>query len=189
MKICLIGETSIGKTCLCNSMLGADFDKFSEPTIGASFYSKKLKNFYDDKIHIWDTAGQERYRSLSPMYTRDCDIIMLILHKIDCWRNNFEYWIRFYLKNCDNNTQLMIVFSKMDIVEKAPDNNDILYVENILTQNNLKSKILFHSSKNKTGNIEIEKEIINLSKNISKYRKKTTDIKYGRDEYWCCNVM
>ena len=83
----------------------------------------------------------------------------------------------------------MIVFSKMDIIEKAPDTNDILFIENILTQNNLKSKILYHSSKNKTGNKEIEKEIINLSKNISKYRKKTTDIKYNRDEYWCCNIM
>ena len=37
MKICLLGETSIGKTCLCNSIMGADFDKF-EPTIGAFLF-------------------------------------------------------------------------------------------------------------------------------------------------------
>ena len=45
----------------------------------------------------------------------------------------------------------MIVFSKMDIIEKAPDTNDISFIENILTQNNLKSKILYHSQKIKLG--------------------------------------
>ena len=70
MKICLLGDTGVGKTCLCRNLTGEDFDKYLEPTIGASFYSIYLKNHLDDKAHFWDTAGQERYRSLTNMYVR-----------------------------------------------------------------------------------------------------------------------
>ena len=64
MKICLLGEVGVGKSCLSKSLLGQQFDRFSEATIGASFYSMYLNNYLDTKIYFWDTAGQERYKAI-----------------------------------------------------------------------------------------------------------------------------
>ena len=42
-KIVLIGDMSVGKTSLINQYINKQFNKFTESTIGASFF-KKFKN-------------------------------------------------------------------------------------------------------------------------------------------------
>lgn len=69
-KVIIIGQSTVGKSCLA---LRAKNDEFSEnvaPTIGAASlnFTVKNKNGKDIEFSIWDTAGQEKYRSLAPMY-------------------------------------------------------------------------------------------------------------------------
>ena len=70
-KVALLGDTSVGKSCLANRFINDSFSTFQEPTIGAAFMTKQLElDNFKVKFEIWDTAGQERYRSLAPMYYR-----------------------------------------------------------------------------------------------------------------------
>ena len=40
MKVCLIGDSGVGKTCMSNSIVGNSFNQFSSATIGATYYVK-----------------------------------------------------------------------------------------------------------------------------------------------------
>ncbi|KAL8269997.1 hypothetical protein Esti_006097 [Eimeria stiedai] len=70
-KLVLLGDTSVGKSCLVVRFAKDEFYEYQESTIGAAFMTQSV-DLGDCivKFEIWDTAGQERYRSLAPMYYR-----------------------------------------------------------------------------------------------------------------------
>jgi len=70
-KLVLLGDASVGKSCLVVRFARGEFYEYQEPTIGAAFMTQTV-NLPDAtvKFEIWDTAGQERYKSLAPMYYR-----------------------------------------------------------------------------------------------------------------------
>ncbi|CEM00744.1 unnamed protein product [Vitrella brassicaformis CCMP3155] len=70
-KLVLLGDASVGKSCLVVRFAKDEFYEYQEPTIGAAFMTQSV-TLGDEivKFEIWDTAGQERYRSLAPMYYR-----------------------------------------------------------------------------------------------------------------------
>ncbi|XP_035829382.1 ras-related protein Rab-22A isoform X2 [Aplysia californica] len=71
VKVCLLGESGVGKSSIVMRFVSDKFKQALESTIGASFMTKTI--FVDGstyKFQIWDTAGQEKYRALAPMYYR-----------------------------------------------------------------------------------------------------------------------
>ena len=66
----LIGDASVGKTCLLNRYLKNSIPKKLTPTIGVEFATKiiPLKDNISIKAQIWDTAGQEKYRAMTTAY-------------------------------------------------------------------------------------------------------------------------
>lgn len=70
-KYILIGDTSVGKSCLMLQFVDQKFKAYIDPTIGVEFGSKTID--LDDnkiKLQIWDTAGQENFRSITRSYFR-----------------------------------------------------------------------------------------------------------------------
>ncbi|OEH79352.1 hypothetical protein cyc_03208 [Cyclospora cayetanensis] len=67
-KLVLLGDTSVGKSCLVVRFAKDEFYEYQESTIGAAFMTQSV-DLGDCiiKFEIWDTAGQERYRSLAPI--------------------------------------------------------------------------------------------------------------------------
>uniref|UniRef100_A0A7S1A7Y9 Uncharacterized protein n=1 Tax=Noctiluca scintillans TaxID=2966 RepID=A0A7S1A7Y9_NOCSC len=79
-KLVLLGDTSVGKSCLVVRFAKGEFYEYQEPTIGAAFLTHSV-NLEDDvvvKFELWDTAGQERYRSLAPMYYRGAAATLIV---------------------------------------------------------------------------------------------------------------
>ena len=77
-KLVLLGDTSVGKTCIVHRLARNMFYEFQEPTIGSAFTSKVIKTERSIvKFEIWDTAGQERYRTLAPMYYRGARVAIV----------------------------------------------------------------------------------------------------------------
>jgi GTPase SAR1 family protein len=87
----IVGRHGVGKTSLIQafSMPGSGAPRHTSPTIGAAVISQMFA-IPESMAHlapgrsmgshtIWDTAGQERYASLVPMYTRNCDILLIAL--------------------------------------------------------------------------------------------------------------
>lgn len=78
-KLVLLGEASVGKSCLVVRFAKGEFYEYQEPTIGAAFMTQTV-NLGDVavKFEIWDTAGQERYKSLAPMYYRGAAAAVIV---------------------------------------------------------------------------------------------------------------
>ncbi|GCC27529.1 hypothetical protein chiPu_0005954 [Chiloscyllium punctatum] len=71
LKVCLLGDTGVGKSSIVCRFVQDTFDLNTLPTIGASFMTKTVSCGNElHKFLIWDTAGQERFHSLAPMYYR-----------------------------------------------------------------------------------------------------------------------
>lgn len=79
IKLLIIGESAVGKSCL---LLRFAEDKFNETflaTIGIDFKVRHVT--IDDarvKLQIWDTAGQEKFRTITKAYYRGANGILLV---------------------------------------------------------------------------------------------------------------
>ncbi|EAX96868.1 small GTP-binding protein, putative [Trichomonas vaginalis G3] len=79
VKIVLVGEAGVGKTCICERLISDSYSMQTAPTIGAANYSFTMKTDKQTlEFNIWDTAGQEKYRSLAPMYFAGAQVAILV---------------------------------------------------------------------------------------------------------------
>ena len=78
-KVSFAGDTNVGKTSINMRLIRNTFHNFTETTIGASFFYKRVQiNNKIQNLSIWDTAGQERYYCLTPMYFKNSLGIVLV---------------------------------------------------------------------------------------------------------------
>jgi small GTP-binding protein len=68
-KVVVLGDKSVGKTCLVLRFIEGYFAPKQQSTIGAFFLAKTftLPNGAQCKMQLWDTAGQERFRAMAPV--------------------------------------------------------------------------------------------------------------------------
>ena len=86
-KIILIGDSSVGKTCIFKKLTLGTYSDKNISTIGVDRKSfiielkinedgEEIENSF--RIQLWDTAGQERYRSITKGYYKDSQALLLI---------------------------------------------------------------------------------------------------------------
>ena len=126
IKVILLGNTEVGKTCIINRY---DRDYFSETmlsTFGSSFITKKINvNEKNIRLDVWDTAGQEQYRSLGKLYVKNAKIIILV-YDITCEKSfkELDYWYDFIKNELDKDITLGLVGNKSDLFEKEEVSKD-----------------------------------------------------------------
>ncbi|XP_050303130.1 ras-related protein Rab-9A isoform X1 [Anthonomus grandis grandis] len=101
LKVVILGDGGVGKSCLMNRFVSNQFDEHSFHTIGVEFLNKDLD--IDGQMYtlqIWDTAGQERFKTLRTPFYRGSDICMLTyaiddktsFRNLEVWRKEFSYY-------------------------------------------------------------------------------------------------
>ncbi|KAF2902283.1 hypothetical protein ILUMI_03904 [Ignelater luminosus] len=101
LKVVILGDGGVGKSCLMNRFVSNHFDEHSFHTIGVEFLNKDIE--VDNEtytLQIWDTAGQERFKTLRTPFYRGSDICMLTyaiddkssFRNITMWKNEFMYY-------------------------------------------------------------------------------------------------
>ena len=79
LKVVVIGDSSVGKTCVSLRYLTGEFSSQTRPTIAAGFCNAQVKlGKMTIDLLIWDTAGQEAYRGLTSQYYRDAKIALIV---------------------------------------------------------------------------------------------------------------
>lgn len=70
-KICLIGETAVGKTNLINRFVNNIFEDKYSMTIGTKISKKEIKVYkskntipINSRLYIWDTMGKQNFQEL-----------------------------------------------------------------------------------------------------------------------------
>ena len=84
IKIIVVGSVTVGKTCLITHYQTGKLLSEIPSTFGSSFVQKKTIIIgIKYTLNLWDTAGQEKYNSLTKMFTKNANIIILVYSIID----------------------------------------------------------------------------------------------------------
>ena len=119
-KIVLIGDSSVGKSCILLRFADDTFNESFISTIGVDF---KIKTIHlDDKIiklQIWDTAGQDRFRAITSSYYRGSHGIIILYDITDAETfTNIETWLTDINKYSLGNVSKILVGNKCDLTDK-----------------------------------------------------------------------
>ena len=117
VKILLLGNSSVGKTCLLMRFCEDTFEPSFITTIGIDFKIRTVEiEGRRVKLQIWDTAGQERFRTITQAYYRQASSILLIYDV--CERSSFEHigsWMQSIKQhNTSNELYIVLVGNKVD---------------------------------------------------------------------------
>ncbi len=126
-KFVLIGDVSVGKTCIKWKLTDNIFNESYRSTIGADFKSTtfKLTDSSIANIQVWDTCGQEKFKSLTKQYYRDAQGIFLVFDITDQETfDNIENWIFEISNNISDlkSYSFILIGNKVDLIDKRQVN-------------------------------------------------------------------
>ena len=192
-KVILLGDSNVGKTCIARILNGDEFQE-TGATVGANeiLITRTFENQLL-KFKLWDTAGQEKFRSLTPMYVRGAQIVLLVYDLTN--RNSFEM-LNFYfdiLKESDEQfPQTILIGNKIDLELKMVSDTELeskqkqfeneIHLDNII-------KIVQMSAKTGQGlDILLSTlcDCFNSINCVSQESFKSSDINAPQDQLSCC---
>jgi small GTP-binding protein len=123
-KYIVVGETSVGKSCLVMQFINGRFLTESQPTIGVDFgmrINKRPQLGVDNavKLHIWDTGGMCVYRSLTRSYYRGAAGVLLVYDITSRETfNALNKWIEDVRTLAADRTVVTLVGNKCDLAHR-----------------------------------------------------------------------
>ncbi|CAM9933110.1 unnamed protein product [Discosporangium mesarthrocarpum] len=121
IKLLMIGDSGVGKTCLLLRYANDSFSQTFITTIGIDF---KIKNIDLDtkriKLQIWDTAGQERFRTITTSYFRGAQGILLVYDVTDKKSfNSIRNWVgQIQQQHADVHVNKILIGNKCDMEDE-----------------------------------------------------------------------
>ncbi|OAF69071.1 GTP-binding protein rho4 [Intoshia linei] len=115
-KLVVVGDGSIGKTCLLISYAKNEFPDEYIPTVFEIHVTLIEMDTCSIRFALWDTAGQEEYDSLRPLSYPNSDVILTVFsvaemasyHNIrDRWWNEIKHYCPL--------SQTILVATKIDL--------------------------------------------------------------------------
>lgn len=108
LKILILGESNVGKTCLLSRFIDDTFTLNHINTFGIEFKTKIIN--LNDKIikyQIWDTSGLERFRRVTESYYKNVNGIIIVYDITD--QKSFQSINKWIIKQINNNVKNDIV--------------------------------------------------------------------------------
>ena len=117
IKLLLIGDSGVGKSCLLLRYSDDSFTSSFITTIGIDFKIKTIMcGDAKVKLQIWDTAGQERFRTITTAYYRGAMGILLVYDVSDETSFvNVRNWMRQIDQNAAENVNRVLIGNKCDV--------------------------------------------------------------------------
>ena len=191
VKITLLGNSGVGKTCIILRYTKNEFNTGTASTRGASYSSKIITvDNKDLQLDLWDTAGQEQYRSLGMYFYKDSYIVILVYDITN--RESFDdlknVWYKDLNKYGEEYRVLAIVGNKCDMYEEentvpedearqfAEEKNAIFMLVSAKNGDNIKNlfNILAHKYLDPFFQIKIE-EKNEINEGSVKIKKRTLE--------------
>ncbi|KAH3764060.1 Rab GTPase [Pelomyxa schiedti] len=161
IKLLLIGDSGVGKSCLLLRFSDDSFTPSFISTIGIDFKIRTIElEGKRIKLQIWDTAGQERFRTITTAYYRSAMGILLVYDVTDIKSfQNIRNWIRNIEQHASEDVSKILIGNKCDMVDKKV----VEYEKGKALADEYGIKILETSAKNSTN---VEEAFITLAKDI-----------------------
>ncbi|KAJ8386627.1 hypothetical protein AAFF_G00168590 [Aldrovandia affinis] len=120
-RLIVIGDSTVGKSCLLRRFTEGKFTDMSDPTVGVDFFARlvEIEPGKRIKLQLWDTAGQERFRSITRSYYRNSVGGLLVFDLTN--RRSFEH-LKDWLEEAKMHVQpfqivFLLVGHKCDLVK------------------------------------------------------------------------
>ncbi|KAK9452904.1 ras family-domain-containing protein [Dipodascopsis uninucleata] len=161
IKLLLIGDSGVGKSCLLLRFSEDSFTPSFITTIGIDF---KIRTIDLDgkriKMQIWDTAGQERFRTITTAYYRGAMGILLVYDVTDEKSfNNIRNWFSNVEQHASEGVNKLLIGNKCDWEEKRAVSAE----QGKALANELGIPFIEASAK---ANINVEEAFISLARQI-----------------------
>lgn len=206
-KLIVIGNASVGKSCLSLKAIKGVFEENYFNTVGFEFSSLHIKlNNQIIKLQIWDTCGQETYRSLVVNFFRNSSLAILVYAIND--QKSFDdlgEWLKQLRTYSSPDCKIFLIGNKADLEDKRQipyekgkhyqENNKLDFFMETSAKTGLNAQELFitaakllYSSflkyKEKDLSIKNEKKVLN---SISKtFELNNTGEDYSNNSEGCC---
>lgn len=169
-KLCIFGESCVGKTTLARRYLMGYFEEDIKLTMGAELFIKFLEiENMRIVLQIWDFGGEKTFQFLLPMYSKGSfgGIFMFDLTRANTL-NRIEEWLGCFKEGLTSDRKdvpILLVGGKLDLQEQiAVSKNE---AERIAQQHNLFQYIECSSKNGKNVEIVFEKLVRKILKNYS----------------------
>jgi small GTP-binding protein len=116
-KLIVIGDCSVGKSCLTNNAVKNTFDDSYNATVGFEFFTFNIRiNDKVVKLQIWDTCGQELYRSLITNFYRNSSLAIMV-YAINSKESfeNIDMWLRELRTHSNPDAKVFLIGNKIDL--------------------------------------------------------------------------
>jgi len=136
-KIIIVGDSSVGKTCIFKKLTSGTFNEKNISTIGMDRRTLSYKiNTPEGKeieieVQLWDTAGQERFRAITASYYKSSQGLLLMydITKRETFIN-VENWIESIKESLgDEKYLIVLVGNKIDLVNERPSLREVTLEE------------------------------------------------------------
>ena len=136
LKICLLGETLVGKTAIIIRFIDNIFSDEHDRTVEEQYTKYSRIDNVDCRFDIKDTGGQEEYQTTLDTWIKTSDAFILV-YSVDSYES-FEgvktRYERIIKKKDKKKLCLIIVGNKCDINDRKVDKNE---VENFCNENKI----------------------------------------------------
>ena len=116
LKIVIVGDGAVGKTCLLIAYTTHCFPREYSPTVFDNYSTKTIIDGKPWELGLWDTGGQEDYDRLRPLsYSdSDCLVVTFSLDSPASFENIVAKWCPEIKHHCPS-TPFIIVGTKLDL--------------------------------------------------------------------------
>eukprot|EP01111_Echinosteliopsis_oligospora_P013247 TRINITY_DN46_c1_g1_i1.p1 TRINITY_DN46_c1_g1~~TRINITY_DN46_c1_g1_i1.p1 ORF type:complete len:209 (-),score=51.29 TRINITY_DN46_c1_g1_i1:186-812(-) len=120
LKILVIGDSGVGKSCMLLRFADNSFTDSYISTIGVDFKIRTITlEGKKIKLQIWDTAGQERFKTITTSYYRGAHglIIVYDITSMDSF-NSIKKWLVDVERFASPTVLKLIVGNKSDLAQR-----------------------------------------------------------------------
>ncbi|KAL8580731.1 hypothetical protein ACOMHN_018403 [Nucella lapillus] len=219
LRLMLVGDTGVGKTCLICQYAENHFNPIHVTTIGVDFKLKMADiRGMTVKMQIWDTAGQERFEAITKQFYRRAMGVVLVFDI--CSRSSFESlakWLLYVKEFSQPETQVIMLGNQCDreaqrqvstaLAQKFAEDNNLRYYETSAKDpssldkpfQHLCEEILDHKERTISSDVSITADLNNTvvdlnQPGLQRQDSADTQMEKGEGELparrgWCCGYL
>jgi|EP00029_Vermamoeba_vermiformis_P008236 Ras-related C3 botulinum toxin substrate 1 len=119
VKVMVVGDAAVGKTCLLISYTTNSFPSDYIPTVFDNYNANTIVDNQAINLSLWDTAGSDEFNQLRPLSYPGTDVFLICysIFSPESFANVMKKWVPEIRASCPD-TPILLVGLKSDLRDK-----------------------------------------------------------------------